>query len=504
MGLLNLEKRNSLIELLLKFPQHEEAHRRHSLVRNIAPGIRNNIPNNGGPQTHFINIIQAVDDEAWEEPPAGRWPIFTLIDNAIIWAEDYDGLDEKIFTALRTLRKELQEKAVLKVPGFKMQLQEALLSAFSTYRRLRYFLLFVLDIHLAQISSGTNLREVAESLVRWAEKEQMLFELTAAAVTENPHDPYLHAIAAQIGLVDLFPAYSPSTALTGQQIRRLSLTLAHAYTYEELHQIIMQISGRKLERITLRSDLEDITIDLINFAEQYGYTRDLLQAALDAQPDNAALRVFLGSPLSSAAEPNYSPPIQAQPIDPQQLDALQKTFEGLFSYLELQNLVLRTFHKELDLISLRDTLSDVVSDLIHWGIKNDYLTKLVEAARKLRPDNPILLFFPDWPPGENDQQMNLLITLEQALELEKAFISAFTYSELQNFTIHAFNKSLETISLTPTLESVVFALINWAIQNAYIPKLLTMALIAKPNDLALQSAAAAFGVPSERSAESNS
>lgn len=490
MGLLERETRKKLVDLLRDLPDQDDPKRRQLLLRNIPRDIRDAIVSEGGPTIHFTNIILTVDNEAWEQPLVGRWPILTLIDNAVAWAELYKPTTEVIITTLQGMRKDLQEEVVLRIPSFAQQLEEGLLSAFPTYHKLRNFVLFALNEHLATFAATGNLSIAVYDLVLWARMKKRLFELVAAALDENPHDPYLLTFAVQVGLAQNLTPYTPGTTFTGRQIRLLSLALVHTFTYTEFQQIALQVFDKRLECITLRPDLQGISIDMVLYSEQYGRSGELLNAALVLQPTNPPLRAFMGLPLVEPPDTIKSNPVEGLQIGYQQRRVLSKAFERLFSYAELQNLVLHTLHKELDFISLGDNLGVIIGDLIQWAEMSGVLVRLVEAARIMKPDDPTLLFFPNLLEDESDKQVDILLGREHEKQLFNALVNAFSYTEIRSLVARTFATNLEIISLASDLESVVFKLIIWCSNSRRITKLVIAAIAVRPKDSVLRKIAA--------------
>jgi hypothetical protein len=78
------------------------------------------------------------------------------------------------------------------------RLQLALLSAFPTPQAMRELLLFQLDVSLDAISGGSNYSEIVFGVISWAVSRNKLRDLIGAARKDNPGNPDLIAIAAEL------------------------------------------------------------------------------------------------------------------------------------------------------------------------------------------------------------------------------------------------------------------------------------------------------------------
>ncbi len=95
------------------------------------------------------------------------------------------------------------------------QIREALLSAFGSRDELAMFVREELDVSLAAIAGGDNLRVLVFHLVQWAESTGRVAELLAGAYNQNPGNPALKQLrVAAAGWGDL-DAAAPSTAAGG-------------------------------------------------------------------------------------------------------------------------------------------------------------------------------------------------------------------------------------------------------------------------------------------------
>src|SRR4051812_23772675 len=75
------------------------------------------------------------------------------------------------------------------------QLVEALVAAFPNRAALAQMVHFGLSENLDAISPGSNLVDGAHELIKWAEARGRLSELIKAALTQNPSNPDLQAVA---------------------------------------------------------------------------------------------------------------------------------------------------------------------------------------------------------------------------------------------------------------------------------------------------------------------
>ena len=83
MALLTKTERDDLVKLLAKLPNKEDPTVRSQLTRGIPHDLQNLIAYNGVPIVHFNSIVNTVDDEAWDEPYEGTWPVLQIVRNAI-------------------------------------------------------------------------------------------------------------------------------------------------------------------------------------------------------------------------------------------------------------------------------------------------------------------------------------------------------------------------------------------------------------------------------------
>src|SRR5205085_9022392 len=106
---------------------------------------------------------------------------------------------------------------------------------------------------------------------------------------------------------------------------------------------------QKLATITLAPDAEGAARALIKWCMKRGKLEMLVAAARTTKPAAPELRTFVGLP------PHAPPEVRLQG---RQLKPLDLALQRAFRYAPLQDLVRRTFHQELDAISLGGNLSN--------------------------------------------------------------------------------------------------------------------------------------------------
>jgi hypothetical protein len=82
MGLLNLDERKQLRDLLFRLPNLEDRGFRVSLLSNLPRDLREHIASSDIPSVHIDNIIATVDGESAQRTD-GSWPIIQIIEKAI-------------------------------------------------------------------------------------------------------------------------------------------------------------------------------------------------------------------------------------------------------------------------------------------------------------------------------------------------------------------------------------------------------------------------------------
>ncbi len=113
MGLLTKNEQDKLIDLLLKLPNITDPTVRNQLLPGLPRDLQVQIVNPGAPKPHFISIVNTVDNEFWDEPHEGGWPVLQLIQNAIFHVGKASPLGQKLQALLDalTIRAEQWEAA---------------------------------------------------------------------------------------------------------------------------------------------------------------------------------------------------------------------------------------------------------------------------------------------------------------------------------------------------------------------------------------------------------
>jgi hypothetical protein len=222
MSLLNRTQRQALVDLLMRLPNIGDAAARNLLLTDLPQSLTRTIPFDAAAGTHVANIVNAVNDDAWARLPDGTVPLLLVIENAIYMVQG-SGLAAQ----LQTLHDAVQaapappggggpaqpgappDPAPAPAPTISLtsltgpqrkQLYDALLSAFPTPTDLARMVAFGLNTNLAQISTGSNLGDMALSLMTWAQAQGRMEDLVHAARQDNPGNAALLAFAQAAGL----------------------------------------------------------------------------------------------------------------------------------------------------------------------------------------------------------------------------------------------------------------------------------------------------------------
>jgi Trypsin-like peptidase domain len=113
MGLLKMDERKKLISFLSDLPTRNNPVARRQLYTGIPRHLQNLIPDDPAPSIHFTNIVNTVDDEAWDEPYEGSWPVIQVIDNAIFQVGSDAPVGQKLNVMLNDLKSRAQQWASL-------------------------------------------------------------------------------------------------------------------------------------------------------------------------------------------------------------------------------------------------------------------------------------------------------------------------------------------------------------------------------------------------------
>ena len=501
MGLLKQPEYDQLIKLIRRIPDHEEPYGLKLLKQGIPSEIRDQIEYDGAPKTHLENILRTIDVDLEIVPESGKWPVITLVENAIFLAKGSNYIEggTEVVAQLKALHKNLVEDAVQQIPDIRDNFAEALVNAFPTVRKLELFLLFSFDENLHNVAGGTNLLEKAQELVVWTIDNKRLCDLIDAAVTASPQDPYIRAVAVEAFCAQPSLSYVPGQRLNGIQIRQLSQSLVGAFIYQELRDLSSRL-GIKLETVSLREEILDVATDLILYTESRDLTEELIAAAIEARPTNRALLWIVGrKPPSLLAQPTAAR--TKPPLAGSEVEALMDALVRAFSYRDLRHFVVQTFGREIDVISLGENLDHVAFELVVWAERQDLITDLVDSALRVRPGEPIFQSFPHVPDVAPPKHQSFEID-EEALDLTRrdmaslhtTLLETFSYIELDQVVQTAFHITIENISLANNLSEVAFDLLLWAERQALLRTLFSAALSAKPQNLALRTLATEHGI----------
>ncbi len=80
--------------------------------------------------------------------------------------------------------------------------------------------------------------------------------------------------------------------LTGSQYQQLTNALFDAFNVQRFEQMLQFKLDKRLDRITLAADFQTVIFEVIKDAEAQGWTADLIRAALEMRPKDAALMAF--------------------------------------------------------------------------------------------------------------------------------------------------------------------------------------------------------------------
>ncbi len=103
MGLLQREERDALSDLLVKLPNIVYPSVRNQLLSGIPQDLKAQIISIGASKPDLITMVNAVDDENWDEPYQGSWPVLQFIQNAIFHVGKTPPLGQKMQALLDVL-----------------------------------------------------------------------------------------------------------------------------------------------------------------------------------------------------------------------------------------------------------------------------------------------------------------------------------------------------------------------------------------------------------------
>jgi hypothetical protein len=112
MGLLFPEERNTLVDLLVRLPNIAYPLVRQQLLPGIPLDIQVQISAIGASKPDLISMVNEVDNENWDEPYQGSWPVLQLIKNAKFLVGKSSPLGQKLQALLDVLilRSEQREE----------------------------------------------------------------------------------------------------------------------------------------------------------------------------------------------------------------------------------------------------------------------------------------------------------------------------------------------------------------------------------------------------------
>jgi hypothetical protein len=96
MGLLFPEERNTLVNLLVRLPNIAYPLVRQQLLPGIPLDIQVQIPTIGALKPDLVSMVNVVDNENWDEPYQGSWPVIQLFKNAISMVGELSPLGQKL------------------------------------------------------------------------------------------------------------------------------------------------------------------------------------------------------------------------------------------------------------------------------------------------------------------------------------------------------------------------------------------------------------------------
>ena len=96
MGLLFPDERQELTNQLLILPDITNQSARQQLLQSIPFDIQVNIESFGAARRAIFSIVNAVDNENWDEPYQGSWPVLRLIKNAMFIVGEASPLGQKL------------------------------------------------------------------------------------------------------------------------------------------------------------------------------------------------------------------------------------------------------------------------------------------------------------------------------------------------------------------------------------------------------------------------
>jgi hypothetical protein len=102
-----------------------------------------------------------------------------------------------------------------------------------------------------------------------------------------------------------------SMNLRGDQLERLSEALRDAFPLQRLRELLKFKLGKRLDDYSLGSDYKEIVFEVMTAAEAEGWTAELVVAARQSNPGNAALQAFAQDVALASSTPELERTIKA-------------------------------------------------------------------------------------------------------------------------------------------------------------------------------------------------
>ncbi len=113
MGLLYPDERHALTDMLLRLRHITYQSVRQQLLPGIPFDIQVQIEAIGAAKPDVLSIVNAVDDENWDEPYEGSWPVLQLIKNAIFMIGKSSPYGQKLQNLLDVLTLRAEQRGEL-------------------------------------------------------------------------------------------------------------------------------------------------------------------------------------------------------------------------------------------------------------------------------------------------------------------------------------------------------------------------------------------------------
>src|SRR3954463_13158155 len=88
MALLTRDERRNLIDLLMDLPNITDPDARNLLTADLPRSLRESVDPSDPPRIYLTSLVNDIEGETWNGPIEGRWPLATLLENAIDAAQD--------------------------------------------------------------------------------------------------------------------------------------------------------------------------------------------------------------------------------------------------------------------------------------------------------------------------------------------------------------------------------------------------------------------------------